>query len=163
MISGYEIRENTVTQNSVFLLLLKADEAGRKQIEDKLSAFCTLTKLQMKGFDYVFELSGISDDSMLEKFRNRLDFISSSVAGVTQTFANPLKTETITLKDSKTMPTLEIASGNINKTYEPEINLSVDEKADKSSMPTLDFFSNKEEPALKLSEDGLPVSQEIRE
>lgn len=160
MISGYEIRENTVTQNSVFLLLLKADEAGRKQVEDKLSAFCTLTKLQMKGFDYVFELSGITDDSMLEKFRNRLDFISSSVAGVTETFANPVQTETITLEKSKTMPTLEIPSGNINKTFEPEINLSVNEKADKSSMPTLDIFGDKETPSLKLSEEGFPVSQE---
>lgn len=148
MISGYEIRENTVTPNSVFLLLLKADEAGCKEIEDKLSAFCTLTHHKMKGFDYVFELSGITDDSMLEKIRSKIDFISSSVMGVTQTFANPTKTETITLKGLTEMPQIENTMGDINATYDP-----LDAKTIKSSMPTLDIANTDGMPSLKLSED----------
>lgn len=78
MISGYDIRENTLTQNSVFLLLLKADKQGCKDVLRDLSAFCKLIDVKIKGFDYVFELSGISDDSMLEKLRVKLDSISSS-------------------------------------------------------------------------------------
>ena len=113
MINGYEIRENTVTPNSVFLFLLKADEDGRKKIEEKLSAFCKLTNLKVKGFDYVFELSGITGDSMLEKFKNQIENLSSSVNNVTQTFGNPLKTETITLSNTSTMPKIE--NTNINK------------------------------------------------
>ena len=78
MISGYDIRENTLTPNSIFLLLLKADEQGCKDVLKDLSAFCKLIDVKIKGFDYVFELSGISDDSMLEKLRVKIDSLSSS-------------------------------------------------------------------------------------
>ena len=161
MINGYEIRENTVTPNSVFLLLLKADEAGCKEIEDKLSAFCKLTNLQMKGFDYVFELSGITDDSMLEKLRSRIDFISSSVMGVTQTFANPLKTGTITLTSStNTMPQIEGFAKNKNKTYTPEDVFASNTLHPKAEIPSLDSLGNKDVPSLKLADTGFPLSQE---
>jgi len=78
MISGYDIRENTLTPNSVFLLLLKADKQGCQDVLKDLSAFCNLTDIKVKGFDYVFELSGIADDSMLEKLRVKIDSLSSS-------------------------------------------------------------------------------------
>lgn len=159
MISGYEIRENTVTPNSVFLLLLKADEAGCKEIEDKLSAFCKLTKLQMKGFDYVFELSGITDDSMLEKLRSKIDFISSSVVGVTQTFANPLKTETITLADTENLPKVKEKTTENKKEYKTSDIFSED-STQKVSLPSLDSVSNDGMPSLKLAETGFPISQE---
>lgn len=159
MISGYEIRENTVTPNSVFLLLLKADEAGCKEIEDKLSAFCKLTKLQMKGFDYVFELSGITDDSMLEKLRSKIDFISSSVVGVTQTFANPLKTETITLADTENLPKVKEKTTENKKEYKASDIFSED-STQKVSLPSLDSVSNDGMPSLKLAETGFPISQE---
>ena len=159
MISGYEIRENTVTPNSVFLLLLKADEAGCKEIEDKLSAFCKLTKLQMKGFDYVFELSGITDDSMLEKLRSKIDFISSSVIGITQTFANPLKTETITLADTENLPKVKEKTTENKKEYKASDIFSED-STQKVSLPSLDSVSNDGMPSLKLAETGFPISQE---
>ena len=159
MISGYEIRENTVTPNSVFLLLLKADEAGCKEIEDKLSAFCKLTKLQMKGFDYVFELSGITDDSMLEKLRSKIDFISSSVVGVTQTFANPLQTETITLAATKNLPKVKEKTTENKKEYKASDIFSED-STQKVSLPSLDSIPNEGMPSLKLAETGFPISQE---
>lgn len=102
MISNYEIRENSLTKNSVFLLLVKADEKGRDSILKELSSFCNLINTKVKGFNYVFELSGITDDSMLEKLRGRLDFISSSGGGVTQTFGNSSRTETIDIATTHT-------------------------------------------------------------
>ena len=161
MISGYDIRENTLTQNSVFLLLLKADEEGCQDVLKDLSAFCNLIDAKVKGFDYVFELSGISDDSMLEKLRSRIDFISSSVMGVTQTFANPLKTGTITLTSStNTMPQIEGFAKNKNKTYTPEDVFASNTLHPKAEIPSLDSLGNKDVPSLKLADTGFPLSQE---
>ena len=92
MISNYEIRENSLTQNSVYILLLKADEQGRKDIERELSEYCKLLNEKVSGFDYVFELSGITEESLLEKIRTRIDFLSASISGITQTFGNLSKT-----------------------------------------------------------------------
>ena len=161
MINGYEIRENTVTPNSVFLFLLKADEDGRKKIEENLSAFCKLTNLKVKGFDYVFELSGITGDSMLDKFKNQIENLSSSVNNVTQTFGNLGKTETITLSNTSTMPKLEKTNVNKNSAgYTAEDIFSDSANSVKPSMPSLDLGGHKESETLKLSDSGFPISQE---
>ena len=159
MINGYEIRENTVTSNSVFLFLLKADEEGRKKIEENLSAFCKLTNLKVKGFDYVFELAGIRDDSMLDKFKNQVENLSSPVNPVTHTFGNPLKTETITLNNTSTMPKIESTHVKEDK----EENNASDVLAEPKkypSMPSLDLGESKSSETLKLAESGFPISQE---
>ena len=159
MINGYEIRENTVTPNSVFLFLLKADEDGRKKIEERLSAFCKLTNLKVKGFDYVFELSGITDDSMLDKFKNQVEFLSSPIQNINQTFGNPLETGTITLNAATIMPQIEDTIAQNKKDYNVSDIFPKDEGV-KSSMPSLDLAEGKEMSALKLAETGFPISQE---
>ena len=149
MINGYEIRENTVTPNSVFLFLLKADEEGRKKIENRLSAFCKLTNFKMKGFDYVFELSGITDDNMLNKFKNQVDSLASDIRGVTQTFANEHKTETITLDKGNTEKSRSNASANV-----------LAEGNNIPTMPGLSINDEKESSSLHLAAAGLPVTTE---
>ena len=152
MINGYEIRENTVTPNSVFLFLLRADEDGRKKIEDNLSAFCKLTNFKMKGFDYVFELSGITDDNMLDKFKNQVDSLSSDIRGVTQTFANASKTETITLSNSKDLP--KIGDANLNISLREEAK----EEVGFPSMPSVNMHEEKD--PVHLSNANMDICKE---
>lgn len=140
MISNYEIRENSITQNSVYILLVKADEKGREDIERELADHCKLIEGKVKGFDYVFELSDITDEASLEKIRTRIDFISSSVLGVTQTFGNLSNTATID------MPT----------------NISVSKygiKPEKTSFPQ-EEVNNKEKSSINLANTGFPLTNE---
>ena len=95
MISNYEIRENSLTENSVYILLLKADTQGKETFEHEFAGICKLTEEKIQGFDYVFELLGITDEGSLEKIKTRIDFISSSISGITQTFGNESNTATI--------------------------------------------------------------------
>ena len=130
MISNYEIRENSLTRNSVFLLLVKADEKGREDIQRELSSFCNLIDAKVKNFDYVFELSGITDDSMLEKFKSRLEVISSSAPGVTQTFGNTAKTATIdiestTIKSNQDTDTAQKEANMADNLKEEDVQLSL--------------------------------------
>ncbi len=149
MISNYEIRENTLTKNSVFLLLLKADQQGCEDIQQGLSGFCNLTDIKVKGFNYVFELSGITDDSMLEKIRYRLESLSSTFQGETQTFGNALKTSTFTVGEntSTNIPRINMTSTNLKRDYKPEdifvntvnesINLSEEQQKSVAGIPAV--------------------------
>lgn len=101
MISNYEIRENSLTQNSIYILLINADEQGRANVEHKFAGHCKLIDAKVSGFDYVFELSGISDESSLESIKTKLETLSSR--GITQTFDNEQKKKentTINLADT---------------------------------------------------------------
>ena len=158
MISNYEIRENSLTKNSVFLLLVKADEQGRDSIQRELSSFCNLIDKKVKGFDYVFELSGITDDTMLEKIRTRLDFISSSVFGVTQTFGNLSNTKTMNIE--QTMGTESLKFKTISTNFGKEIKNNMEKPSQNVNK------ENKEEqglPVIKLSSVDFPASQEQKE
>ena len=113
MISSYEIRENSLTRNSVFLLLVKADNQGRDDIQRDLSSFCKLIDAKVKGFDYVFELSGITDDTMLEKIKTKLEMLSSSVSGSTQTFGNNAKTKIVDISSQTEQNIQEQKGGTV--------------------------------------------------
>ena len=101
MISSYEIRENSLTTNSVFILLVKGDEEGYEDILQEFQDICQVINEKIENYDYVFELIGITDDYMLEKIKGRMEFLSSSVLGVSQTFDNKNKTETISIDNPK--------------------------------------------------------------
>lgn len=147
MISGYDIRENSLTQNSVFLLLLKADEEGCKLILKELSAFCKLLEVKVKDFDYVFELSGITDDTMLEKLRGKIDFLASPVQEVAENFGNPNETATITVANNGNMlPKIEKNTVVFDKEELGQINL--DDKI--ISLPGLDS-PGEDIPSLKIA------------
>ena len=79
MIKRWEIRENTVTENSVYLLLVEGTDDSAEKITNELSAFCHLIDVVIPPFSYVFELYNITDDSILEKIRIRIEEISQYV------------------------------------------------------------------------------------
>lgn len=79
MIKRWEIRENTLTENSVYILLVQGDEDSAQRISDQLSAFCRLIDENVSPFTHVFELYNITDDSMLEKIRIKIEEISQQV------------------------------------------------------------------------------------
>ena len=79
MIKRWEIRENTVTETSVYLLLIEGTEDSAKKISSELSAFCRLIDVSIPPFTHVFELYNIIDDSMLEKIRIRIEEISQYI------------------------------------------------------------------------------------
>ena len=79
MIKRWEIRENTLTENSVYILLVQGDEDSAQRIADQLSAFCRLIDENVSPFTHVFELYNITDDSMLEKIRIKIEEISQQV------------------------------------------------------------------------------------
>ena len=157
MISGYDIRENTLTPNSVFLLLLKADEQGCQDVLKDLSAFCKLIDVKVKGFDYVFELSGISDDSMLEKLRVKIDSLSSSfhtetfMKGDTQKDKNPV----LTSKPVEMTFTKEEEGFSLPKmrTIEEEVITSLELKGESLSLA-------KDDTEKKQTESLSPVEKE---
>lgn len=152
MIGNYEIRENSLTQNSVFLLLVKADEKGCEDIKRELSSFCKLIDEKVKGFDYAFELSGITDDSMLEKVRAKLDVIAASALGVTQTFDNMNKTATIDI-DSTTVGKEAFEAENVSATED------IQEEAPTNG--TVAAFINKDTTArINLADTGFPIEKE---
>ena len=157
MISGYDIRENSLTQNSVFLLLLKADKEGCKLILKELSAFCKLLEVKVKDFDYVFELSGITDDTMLEKLRGKIDFLASPVQEVAENFGNPNETATITVANNGNMlPKVEANTVVFNRKEIGQINLD-----DKSiSLPGLDI-PGEDIPSLKIAASETSPSLKI--
>lgn len=129
MISNYEIRENSLTRNSIFLLLVKADEQGCEDIKRELSSYCNLIDAKVKNFDYVFELSGITDDSMLDKLKSRLEVMSSFASGISQTFENMDQTATIdiestTVKSNQDMDSVQ-EKANMSKLKEEDVPLSL--------------------------------------
>lgn len=79
MIKRWEIRENTLTENSVYILLVQGDEDSAQRISNQLSAFCRLIDENVSPFTHVFELYNITDDSMLEKIRIKIEEISQQV------------------------------------------------------------------------------------
>ena len=80
MIKRWEIRENTITDNSIYLLLIEGDEESAARISGQLSAFCRLIEEKVPPFSYAFELYNITDDSMLEKIRIKIEEISQQAA-----------------------------------------------------------------------------------
>ncbi len=165
MISGYDIRENTVTPNSVFLLLLKADEKGCKDVLRDLSAFCKLIDTKVKGYDYVFELSGISDDSMLEKLRVKIDSLSASF--ITSTFGKTQdeKTKTSSIATPAETEKRKEQAGfffsNPKKVEEEEVITSLELKGESLSL-VKDGTETKEEvnPIEKENQTVKPFSDE---
>ena len=154
MISNYEIRENSLTRNSIFLLLLKADEQGREDVLRELSAFCNLIDAKVKGFDYVFELSGIADDSMLEKIRKKIETISSPFLGMTQTFGNLSKTAVIDLEQTLSDQAARIQMTKTNLENTDEIINNIDKKGASSLKKKGDTLT------VNLADTGFPISKE---
>ncbi len=166
MISGYDIRENSLTQNSVFLLLLKADEEGCKLVLRELSAFCKLLEVKVKDFDYVFELSGITDDTMLEKLRGKIDFLSSPVQEVPGSFSNPNETSTITVASNGNMlPKIEKNTVVFDKEELGQINL--DDKiislpgldSPGEDIPSLKIAASETSPSLKIAKGEATIKE----
>ena len=147
MISGYDIRENTLTQNSVFLLLLKADEEGCQDVLKDLSAFCNLIDAKVKGFDYVFELSGISDDSMLEKLRVKMDSLSANVV-------NPSAEET---KKEKEKTASSFIKPSLSDTVE---NMSLEKNKEGFSFSKPKEVQEEEITSLELSGPSLSLAKD---
>ncbi len=157
MISKYEIRENSLTKNSVFLLLVKADEQGRDAIQKELPSFCNLIEAKVKGFDYVFELSGITDDSMLEKIRTKLDYISSAVFGLTQTFGNSSSTKIMDIEQTFGEESLKLKMTQSDLMEERSKQLK-----EKQEIMNNDNQKQGGLPVIDMSHDGEP-SQENKE
>lgn len=79
MIKRWEIRENTLTDNSIYILLVEGTDDSAQNISAGLSAFCHLIDAKVPPFTHVFELYNITDDSMLEKIRIKIEEISQQV------------------------------------------------------------------------------------
>ncbi len=79
MIKRWEIRENTLTDNSIYILLVEGTDDSAQNISAGLSAFCRLVDAKVPPFTHVFELYNITDDSMLEKIRIKIEEISQQV------------------------------------------------------------------------------------
>ncbi len=79
MIKRWEIRENTLTESSIYVLLVEGTDDSAKSIEEGLSSFCRLIGEKVPPFTHVFELYNITDDSMLEKIRIRIEELSNMV------------------------------------------------------------------------------------
>ena len=79
MIKRWEIRENTLTDNSIYILLVEGTDDSAQNISAGLSAFCRLIDAKVPPFTHVFELYNITDDSMLEKIRIKIEEISQHV------------------------------------------------------------------------------------
>lgn len=79
MIKRWEIRENTLTDNSIYVLLVEGTDDSAQNISAELSAFCRLIEAKVPPFTHVFELYNITDDSMLEKIRIKIEGISQQV------------------------------------------------------------------------------------
>ncbi|MDR1684262.1 MAG: hypothetical protein LBR90_02215 [Elusimicrobiota bacterium] len=77
MIQKWEIRENTLTDNSVYLLVVEGTDADAALLEKNLSGFASLIGAKAPGYTHVLELSGITDDDMLEKIRVRIESLIS--------------------------------------------------------------------------------------
>ncbi len=73
MINRWAIRENTLTDNSIYLLGIEGDKAGAELVSRSLDGFCTLIDAKIPPFNFVFELAHITDDDMLEKIRVRIE------------------------------------------------------------------------------------------
>ncbi len=161
MIDNYEIRENTLTKNSIFLLLLKADLQGCEDVKQGLSGFCKLINVKVKGFDYVFELSGITDNSMLEKVRYRLETLSSTFQGETQTFGNALKTSTFTVEENPltNIPQINKTFTNFKKDYTPE-DIFVNTVNEQTNLSEEQQKSGVSIPALSLAKTGFNIDKE---
>ncbi len=157
MINNYEIRENSLTQNGVYLLFLSADEQGREDVERELYSQCKLTDLKVKGFNFVFELTEVRDENDLEKVRARLDFISSSVAGITQTFENLAKTKVTNIETNASTNSLKIGStgANMEKGIQQENNIQSQKAPNKQQEGGL--------PVINLSEPNFAVSNDKRD
>ncbi len=135
MISNYDIRENTFTRNSVYILLLKADEKGREDVEREIADHCKLIDAKVPGFNYVFELCDVTDKNSLEKIKTRMEVLSSS--GVAETFNNSYRTLTIDLESSKLK---------------------------KSQQTKKDFeIENDDPPSINLANTGFPISIEQKD
>lgn len=79
MIKRWEIRENTLTDNSIYILLVEGTDDSAQNISAGLSAFCRIIDANVPPFTHVFELYNITDDSMLEKIRIKIEEISQQV------------------------------------------------------------------------------------
>lgn len=73
MITRWEIRENTVTSGSVYILAVVGDTGDVAFIEKELYFFCRLVNVKLPPFTHIFELTNISDDDMLEKIRVKIE------------------------------------------------------------------------------------------
>ncbi len=73
MITRWEIRENTVTSGSVYILAVVGDAGDVAFIEKELYFFCRLVNVKLPPFTHIFELTNISDDDMLEKIRVKIE------------------------------------------------------------------------------------------
>ncbi len=73
MITRWEIRENTVTSGSVYILAVVGDAGDVAFIEKELYFFCRLVSVKLPPFTHIFELTNISDDDMLEKIRVKIE------------------------------------------------------------------------------------------
>ena len=171
MISNYEIRENSLTQNSVFLLFLKADEEGLQEVMEELSSTCKLTDLKVRGFNYILELPGINDESMLEKLRAKLDILSSSSLGISQTFGNNDKTKIINIDDIMTKygekinpeiqniqaedVTVTLASSGFQVTNEQK------EEVDFKNMPEAETIISGDEKRIEIGATSLKLSKTV--
>lgn len=153
MISKYEIRENSLTQNSVYVLLLKADEQGRKDVEKEFTDHCKLIEEKVEGFDYVFELLNITDESMLEKIRTKIDFLSSSISNVTQTFGNLSNTATVDLPTSTGSEDYKL---KMTKTFNQEENSH-------NNIENKYLNNEKEKSSINLANTGFTFTNEKKE
>ncbi len=73
MITRWEIRENTVTSGSVYILAVVGGAEDVAFIEKELYFFCKLVNVTLPPFTHIFELTNISDDDMLEKIRVKIE------------------------------------------------------------------------------------------
>lgn len=73
MIQRWEIRENTVNSNSVYMLVIIGTNDDASVLQRNLSVFSTLTGAKLPPFTHVFELANITDDDMLEKIRVKIE------------------------------------------------------------------------------------------
>ncbi len=160
MINNYEIRENSLTQNSIYLLYLNADEQGCEDVQRELDSLCKLTDLQVRGFNYVFELPDVTDENMLERIRARLDFISSSVAGITQTFDNLSRTKIMDIEKTMATESLRFHKTSTNLGEQ----LSQENNKQKTEAPTT---ANKQPdtglPSINLADSNFSISKDTRD
>jgi len=81
MITRWEIRENTVTSGSVYILAIIGDSEGVAALEKELYFFCRFVDVKLPPFTHVFELVNVSDEGMLEKIRIKIEECVHNASG----------------------------------------------------------------------------------
>lgn len=84
MIEKWDIRENTVSDGSVYVLVLKGADADAAALQAGLAGFANLITARVPGFTHVLELSSITDDGMLERIRTRIEEIVRQTNGASE-------------------------------------------------------------------------------